>query len=99
MTFSPDKISGLQLGENGELVVSFTDGGQLTITNFDELSNNGNLVYLADGTVVDPSILTSAVQTPDSFMDIASLDNIVADSVVVAQPGANPRKNFLWKKA
>jgi len=84
----------LQLGDNGELIVSFKDGGQLTITNFDELSDNGNLVYLADGTMIDPSVLTGAAQSPDAFMNITSLDNIAADSVVIAQPGANTTQEF-----
>ena len=64
LNFGPDDISGLRIGGEGELVISFVDGGQLNITNFDEVVNNGNLIYLEDGTLIDPTILTSSLKSP-----------------------------------
>ena len=94
LNFTPDQISGLQLGDNGELIVSFSDGGQLTVTNFAELADGGNLVYLQDGTLVDPSILTAAPQAPAAFMNVASIADSPVDSLVVAQPGPNTTQEF-----
>ncbi len=88
LNFGPQDISGLRLGDNGELIISFEDGGQLTITNFEELSGNGSLLYLSDGTLVDPSILTSSLQLPSALngVEAAAVDS---DAILITQPGEN----------
>ncbi len=91
LNFGPQDISGLRLGDAGELIISFVEGGQLKITNFEDLIDNGNLLYLEDGTLIDPSILTSALQVPQDFNAIETASGIAAngDAIKIAQPAAN----------
>ena len=35
LNFTPDEISGLRIDGQGELIISFVDGGELVITNFE----------------------------------------------------------------
>jgi len=77
LNFGPDDISGLRLGDNGELIISFAEGGQLNITNFDSVVDNGNLLYLEDGTLIDPSILTGALRSPQ---DLNSVETAAGDA-------------------
>ncbi len=91
LNFAPDDISGLRLGDAGQLVISFVDGGQLNITNFDSLIDNGNLLYLEDGTLIDPSILTSSLSSPQALnsIDTAAGAATNSDAIKIAQPAAN----------
>lgn len=91
LNFGPDDISGLRLGNEGELVINFNGGGQLNITNFAEVVENGNLLYLEDGTLIDPSILTSALQTPTAFNNIETAAGAAmnGDAIRIAKPAAN----------
>jgi T1SS-143 domain-containing protein len=57
LSFSPEDISGLRLDGNGGLVISFAEGGHVTISNFQSFIDNGNTLSLADGTNVDPRLL------------------------------------------
>lgn len=41
LSFSPDDIDGLKLNEDGGLVISFTEGGNVTLTNFQSFIDNG----------------------------------------------------------
>ena len=86
LNFSPEDIAGIQLGDNGELVISFTDGGQLIISNFQEMADAGSLIYLDDGTLIDPSVLTGASQTPDVF-GVAEASDV--EAITISQPGEN----------
>ncbi|MCI5060655.1 MAG: hypothetical protein MRY79_06255, partial [Alphaproteobacteria bacterium] len=88
LNFGPEDISGLRLGGNGELIVSFADGGQLNITNFSDLIDNGNLLYLEDGTLVDPAILTGSLGGPEDFNSIEAAAGTSAEAIKVAQPEA-----------
>ena len=85
LNFGPDQIAGLLVGDDGQLVINFVDGGQINISNFTEVVDNGNLIYLNDGTLVDPSILTSAVQSPKEFNNIET----AAGAIRIDQPAAN----------
>ncbi|PZO83601.1 MAG: hypothetical protein DI626_08955, partial [Micavibrio aeruginosavorus] len=57
LSFSPSDIDGLKLDGNGSLVISFVEGGNVTINNFQSFVDNGNTLTLADGTAVDPKLL------------------------------------------
>lgn len=86
--FGAEDISGLRLGNAGELIVSFVDGGQLRITNFEDYINNGNILELSDGTVVDPSLLVSGLDR-DYFLNKVS-SAAGSDSIeVIGQPASN----------
>ena len=88
LSFTPEDISGLRLGGDGELVISFIEGGQLVISNFEEFIENGNTLYLDDGTFVDPAVLASAVGGEYQFDNVATAAG--NDSVeTIAQPGEN----------
>lgn len=91
LNFSPEDIEGLQLSDTGELIVSFVDGGQLKLSNFDQLVDNGNLLYLEDGTLIDPSILTAAATSPQALSSIetAAGASSASDAIKIQQPTAN----------
>ena len=99
LNFGPDDISGLRLGGNGELIISFAEGGQLNITNFNSVVDNGNLLYLEDGTLIDPSILTSSLRSPQDFNNIetaagtVSAGEVIASTVELVKPQANTIQN------
>ena len=94
LNFSPADISGLRLGSEGELIVSFNDGGQLSITNFSDLIDNGNLLYLEDGTLVDPAILTSSLKGPENFNSIETAAG-TTETVTIAQPEAGTKQQVI----
>ena len=86
LNFGSEDIAGLSVGDNGELIISFADGGQLIITNFEDFTNDGNFVLLADGIIIDPSVLTNFMQAPEVFN---TADSMNADAIQIAQPAAN----------
>jgi T1SS-143 domain-containing protein len=61
LSFEPGDIMGLSLTETGALKLSFTDGGSLTIENFQAMVDGGNILYLADGTMIDPKLLEAGL--------------------------------------
>ena len=61
LSFSPEDIDGLKLDANGGLVISFVEGGNVTLSNFQSFIDNGNTLSLQDGTVVDPKLLFTAL--------------------------------------
>lgn len=61
LSFSPEDIDGIKLDEAGGLVISFVEGGQVTLSNFQSFVDGGNILTLADGTNVDPKLLFTAV--------------------------------------
>ncbi|MEM9468854.1 MAG: hypothetical protein AAF988_01695 [Pseudomonadota bacterium] len=68
LSFGAEDIAGLRLGDNGELIIGFVDGGQLNITNFEDYIANGNTLQLDDGTLVDPALLISGLDR-DYFLN------------------------------
>ena len=91
LNFGPQDIMGLRLGDEGELIISFENGGQLNITNFEDIVDNGNLLYLEDGTLIDPSILTTSLQSPQDLNAIETAAGAAtnADAIVIAKPEAD----------
>jgi T1SS-143 domain-containing protein len=75
LSFGPEDISGIRLNGEGGLVINFVEGGALTITNFQTMADNNNLLYLADGTMVDPKLLQSGLAS--SLTAAAANDNDV----------------------
>lgn len=79
LTFGPEQISGLKLNEFGGLEITFLDGSTVNLTNFEELAANGNLLYLNDGTLVDPTLVSGALSgTSTSGDDSSGILTIVA---------------------
>ncbi len=70
LNYDVAEIEGLAIGPQGELVISFEDGGQVNITNFETFTEDGNLLYLSDGTLVDATILTSAPLNPIALNNV-----------------------------
>jgi len=70
LNYDVSDIEGLAIGPQGELIISFEDGGQVNITNFETFTDGGNLLYLSDGTLVDASILTSAPLNPVALNNV-----------------------------
>lgn len=92
LSFTPEDISGLNIGDAGELVISFIDGGQLVVSNFDEFIQNGNTLYLDDGTFIDPAVLASAIGGDYQFNDISTAAGVAGNDngvETIAQPGEN----------
>ncbi len=75
LSFSTSEIQGMILSENGELTISFTDGGTLTINNFHELADNEVQLSLAGGDVIN---------SRDLFETLAG----DLPATVISQPGA-----------
>ena len=88
LNFTPEDITGLHLGDNGELVLSFDNGSQLTISNFSDLAEGSYSLLLDDGTVIDPAALNSAPQSPDVLNSIESAAG-ESDVVTISQPVGN----------
>ena len=82
LDFGASEIDGLSLDGSGGLEISFVDGGSVTVTNFGALSDAGILLHLADGTVVDPALLESGLQS--GVLGSAGNDN----AVMIGVPGA-----------
>ncbi len=81
-------IEGLAIGPQGELIISFEDGGQVNITNFDSFTEGGNLLYLSDGTLVDATILTSAPLNPVALNNVETAAGD-ASTQTISKPDAN----------
>lgn len=87
LSFGADQISGIKLNDFGALEISFADGGSATLTNFQDLVDNGNLLYLNDGTLIDPAILTGALggteplsaETSDIVTIVGPADNVTRE--------------------
>lgn len=91
LNFAAEDIDALQLNDAGALVISFADGGTLNITNFETLIENGNLLFLEDGTLIDQSLLTTAALSPSQLnnIDTAAGAAINGDAIRIGQPAAN----------
>ncbi len=87
LSFGPGEISGLSMGDNGGLVIRFVEGGELTLTNFQSMVDGGNLLYLSDGTLVDPAVLQASLAS-----GIAPAAG--ADAIVVGIPAENETKEY-----
>ncbi len=87
LNYDVGEIEGLAIGPQGELVISFEDGGQVNITNFENFTEDGNLLYLSDGTLVDATILTSAPLNPIALNNV---ENAAGDSSIqtISKPDA-----------
>ncbi len=75
--FQPGDIDGIRMTESGALEISFVQGGDLTIENFDSLIAGGNILRLADGTVVDPALLKSGLTTTLTAQSQAANDIVI----------------------
>jgi T1SS-143 domain-containing protein len=91
LQFDSQEIAELSVGDVGQLIVTFTDDSQVVITNFSEFAENGNFLYLEDGTLIDPSILTAAAISPQALntIDTAAGGTSSSDAITIAQPAAN----------
>ncbi|HEU4839130.1 MAG TPA: DUF5801 repeats-in-toxin domain-containing protein, partial [Micavibrio sp.] len=79
LSFSPEDIDGLKLDADGGLVISFVEGGNVTLNNFQSFIDNGNTLSLADGTEVDPALLFKAVGGKEGAHSDALSDAIKID--------------------
>jgi len=80
-------IEGLSIGSDGELVMTFENGGQVNITNFESFVENGNLLYLEDGTLIDASILTNTPLKPQA---LNTIETAAGDAdAIIQKPAAN----------
>ena len=87
INFEPSEIESYTVGDNGELIISFEDAGQIHITNFEEFVEDGNLLYLADGTLIDPTGALNNIQTAAG--DTTSSTDSAGGVNVINKPGAN----------
>ncbi len=92
LSFGPDQISGIKLNDFGGLEISFLDGSTATLTNFEALVDSGNLLYLNDGTLIDPSVLTGALgnaadptENSDILTIVGPADNVTRE--INLEPG------------
>lgn len=92
LSFGPDQISGIKLNDFGGLEISFLDGSTATLTNFQELVDTGNLLYLNDGTLIDPAVLTGALgnaadptENSDILTIVGPADNVTRE--INLEPG------------
>ena len=44
LNYKSGDIDGLSIGPDGELIITFTNGGQVNITNFENFVDDGNLL-------------------------------------------------------
>lgn len=88
LSFAPEDISGLNLDANGGLVISFIEGGNVTLTNFQSFVDKGNTLSLSDGTNVDPKLLFNALggQNDNPFPG--------ADVTKIGIPSENAQKDI-----
>lgn len=84
LSFTPEDINGIQLDPNGGLVISFVEGGQVTLSNFQGFIDNGNTLSLADGTQVDPKLLFNALGG-----EATAPLNAADDAIKIEIPAAN----------
>ncbi|PZQ48653.1 MAG: hypothetical protein DI551_01410 [Micavibrio aeruginosavorus] len=100
LSFTPEDIDGLKLDANGGLVISFVEGGQVTLSNFQSFIDNGNTLSLADGTNVDPKLLFNALggQNDNPFPGSDEIKiGIPADGTtreITLEPGKKYLMNF-----
>jgi len=60
LSLDASDINGVALGDDGELVINLTNGGQITLVNFQNFTDSGNFIYLDDGTLLNFSSLMQA---------------------------------------
>ncbi len=88
LSFSPEDIDGLKLDANGGLVISFVEGGNVTLNNFQSFIDNGNTLTLSDGTEVDPKLLFNAVGGKENMSADA------ADIIKIGIPAENSQQEI-----
>ncbi len=88
LSFTPEDIDGLRLDGNGGLVISFVEGGNVTITNFESFIQNGNTLSLADGTQVDPKTLFTALGGQPDNAQLSS------DIIKIGVPAENAQNDI-----
>ena len=88
LSFTAGDIDGVKLDGQGGLVISFENGGQMTLTNFQSFVNDGNTLSLADGTKVDPQLMFNALASAN--------DNPVppADAIKIGIPAENSQRDI-----
>jgi len=97
LSFSTAEIQGMKLSENGELTISFTDGGALTINNFRELADNEVQLTLEDGSVINSKELfeTLVADLPATKIGTPPAGEAVAYQI---EPGHKYEFNFGGEK-
>ncbi len=83
--FKPEDISGLSLGDAGELIISLKNGGQVVLENYEELAANEHILTLEDGTIIDPSALSASAVSPQQLNSIQA----AAGTETIQSPEAN----------
>ena len=80
LSFNTSEIQGMQLSDNGQLTISFNDGGSLTINNFRELANSEVSLTLEDGSTINSEELyeTLVAELPPSKIAVSGEGEAVA---------------------
>jgi len=100
LSFTPEDIDGIKLDANGGLVISFVEGGNVTLSNFQSFIDNGNTLSLADGTKVDPKLLFNALggqnDNPFPTADVTKIGipSKDAQNDITLEPGKKYLFNF-----
>ncbi len=59
LNLNPKDIQAVALGNDGELIIELTNGGQINLINFEQFNNSGQFIYLADNSLLNFSALTA----------------------------------------
>ncbi|MBN8520419.1 MAG: tandem-95 repeat protein [Alphaproteobacteria bacterium] len=98
LTFGPEDISGLSLNPEGGLVINFVKGGALTITNFGDMAANDNMLFLSDGTMVDPELLKAGLERSMTVAGAGDNDIVIGKPAdgVINQVTLEPGKDYIF---
>ncbi len=87
LNYNLQDVSEIEIGDSGELIITFKDSGQLILADFEDFNDAGNSLYFQDGTLIDPNFIassnTSIVNKPDeNGLNVVNLEegkNYVCD--------------------
>jgi len=94
--FSQADVADAQVNDNGDLVITFADDAQTTITNFKEIESADDIptMTLADGTVIPVTdLLTQAVIVSDKEESGSDAGDVVAATQPVQTPTKPDQNN------
>ena len=67
LMYKSGDVQDMKVTGEGKLLVTFTDGGSLTINNFKDLASKGTVLTLADGKTINTAdLLTGAAPSNDT---------------------------------